>query len=48
MNTDMTSMYYYAGVSYDDRKNHRWAIVDKGNLIYDSRNRACAWKTRVS
>ena len=29
MNTDMTSMYYYAGVAYDDRKGHRWARVGK-------------------
>ena len=44
MNTDMTSMYYYAGVAHDDRKSHRWARVGKENLEYDCRNRSSAWK----
>ena len=44
MNIDMTSMYYYAGMVYDNRKSHRWARVGKGNIDYDSRNRASAWK----
>ena len=44
MNTVMTLMYYYAGVVHDDRKSHRWARVEKGNLDYDSRNRASDWK----
>ena len=44
MNTDMTSIYYYAGVVHDDRKSHVWARVGKRNLYYDSRNRASAWE----
>ena len=48
MNTDMKSMYYYAGVVHDDRKSHRLARIGKVNLDYDSCNRASAWKTRVS
>ena len=44
MNTDMTSMYHYAGVAHDDRKSHIWARVGKENLEYDCRNRSSAWK----
>ena len=32
-------------MAHDDRKNHRWAILGKVNLDYDSRNRASAWKS---
>ena len=42
MNTDMTSLYYYAGVAYDNRKSHRWARVGKENIEYDCRNRSSA------
>ena len=48
MNIDMNSMYYYADVVHGDRKSHIWAKVGKGNIDYDSRNGARAWKTRVS
>ena len=48
MNTDMISMYYYAGVSHDDRKSHRWERVGKGILTMTHATDLALGKSRVS
>ena len=39
MNTDGTSVYYYAGIAPDDKKSYRWDRVNKDSTLSDNRNK---------
>lgn len=44
MNTDATSLYYYAGIAHDDRRCYRWARVSSECTEYNKRNKSSNWK----
>ena len=44
MNTDGTSVYYYAGIAPDAKKSHCWDRVHVDSTLSDNRNKKSVWK----
>ena len=44
MNNDGTSLYYYAGVSHDDKRCNKWTRINNECRDIDKRNVSSSWK----